>query len=854
MPTTAFKENRMLPRLRCPLVLGCLFGLAALLSPAVAGDPKKGPRLDAHGDPLPDGALARLGTIRLRHGGEVYLVSFTPDSKAVASVSADQTFRLWDVANGKELRRFERKGLPLFYGTVSFGGKFRGGPGVLPPQALRELSFGDREGFPLTYSADGKLLALVDPRNQLLLFDTTSGKQIRKIDLRDPIGHAVALSPDGKLLACGEAGGEEHTVRLWDLANDKELPPLQLGKLRLVTKLLFAPDGKQLAGISGGHIRVWDVTTGKRSRLYEGHENLVLAIAFSWDGQKLASAGADGTVRVWESASEEEVKKFTVNDSQFISVAFTPDGKNLVAGQNQSAIHVWDIATGQEKRLLEGHKSPVIAVAVSPDGKTIASASTAGEIRLWNAATGKELDNVKQLERVESFGLLSDGHSVVTWSGAGTVRVVDLLTGAEQMNVKGPGEDNLLYEVAPGGKLAAIWNPQEDTLRLWDGLKGKELHKLPGQQGGIQSATFSADGKLLATNSGSEGNVRVWKVATGKEAFQVVSTGSAGGCAFSPDGKLLAIVLSDGDLCLVETLTGKERSRLRLGRTGGFSAMAFSPDSRLLALTLGDEVIRLWDVVQGKLLRGLVGHQESVLTLAFSPNGDVLASGSDDGTVRLWKVGTGEEVRCFEGHQGAVTRVLFAASGKAVVSGGRDGCLVLWDAVTSGKAKYASPVAKKFDQLWADLADAEGMKPFQATALDLPKETVAFLAKKLHPVPRVDSGFVEKLVADLDHKNFGVRQKATKDLEKLEGQARAALEKAFANPPSAEAHSRLKRLLDRLDGQGLSPDELRSLRAVELLVLVGSPAARELLQDLARGAPGARLTQDAAEAVKRLMK
>jgi WD40 repeat protein len=835
------------------LFSACLCASLLALDVAGAGGPKPSPRVDSQGDPLPEGALARYGCVRLRHGGEIYLLSFSADGKKLASFGGDQTLRLWDATTGKELGRFDRKGPMLFFGGG--GGKvIRMAPG--PGPALRDpRDGGDGQSFTVACSADGSVLAMVDPRNQILVFDTATGKQIRKLELRDPTGHALALSADGKLLACGEAGGEEHTIRLWDLAANKELPQMILGRQRIVSKLVFAPDGKQLAGISGAQVRLWDVTTGKRTRLYEGHDNQILAVAFSGDGQRLATAAADSTVRVWESGSEEELKKFTINDQQFSAVAFSPDGKSLLAGGSTNAVHVWDLASGQEKQLLEGHKAMVVALAVAGDGATIASASVAGEIRLWDAANGKELSQAKQPERVEVFGLHTDGHTIVTWA-PGTVRTLDLLTGAEQMSVKAPADEGLMFEASADGKLAAVWNPQEDGLRLWDGQKGEELFKLPGHDGGVMLAAFSRDGKLLAT-SGGDGAVRVWKVATGKEAFQLPAIGNAGGCAFSPDGKLLALALAEGDLCLVETLTGKERCRLRAGRGGGYSALAFSPDGRLLAQTAGDEVIRVWDVLQGKLLRGLVGHQDAVATLAFSPKGDVLASGSDDGSVRLWRAETGEELRSFEGHQGGVTRVLFTADGKGVVSSGRDGCVLLWDAVVPDKAQAVGNLAvRKFDQLWADLADSDGNKAFQAIGelVGMPKEAVSFLASKLHPVQRADPTTVERWVAELDHKTFAVRQKATRELERLGGHARAALEKALASPASPEAQNRLKGLLDRLDAPASLPDDLRVLRAVEVLERIAGPEARTLLQDLAKGAPGARLTQEAGESVKRLTK
>ena len=244
------------------------------------------------------------------------------------------------------------------------------------------------------------------------------------------------------------------------------------------------------------------------------------------------------------------------------------------------------------------------------------------------------------------------------------------------------------------------------------------------------------------------------------------------------------------------------------------------------------------------------------MTVAFSPRGDVLASGSGDGTVRLWKVDSGQEQRAFEGHQGPVTRISFAEDGKTLISAGADNCVLIWDAAARGPVARGDPKAKMLGQRWADLAGDDAMVAFKAMGemIAAPKEAVAFLATKLQPVQAADPAAISKLVEELDSKNFQAREKATKELQKLEGQARAALEKAYAKPPSKEAETRMKKLLDRLDGPVLAPEELRALRAIEVLERIGSPEARELLGRLAKGAPGARLTSEAKGSLARLTK
>jgi hypothetical protein len=163
---------------------------------------------------------------------------------------------------------------------------------------------------------------------------------------------------------------------------------------------------------------------------------------------------------------------------------------------------------------------------------------------------------------------------------------------------------------------------------------------------------------------------------------------------------------------------------------------------------------------------------------------------------------------------------------------------------------------EKLDRSWADLANADAKVAFQAMGemIGQPKETVALLATKLQPVPAVDAALIDQLVADMDSDNFTKRQKATKELEKLDSQARPALEKVLANPPSAEARSRAKNLLDRLDGPVASPDDLRMIRAVEVLERIGDAQARDLLTRLAKGAVAARLTVEASSSLARLEK
>jgi WD40 repeat protein len=841
-------SRRTLLTFTAPLLLATT---AVVVAAAAAPDPPA--RVDSLGDPLPDGALARIGSVRLRHSGEVGLLAFSNDSKTLFSLGSDQVFRRWDCATGKETGHFERKGQVLYMAPQGLPRGERGGPGG-PPVVRGKGDFVLADGVlaATAVADDGRVLATLDSRNAVVVFDTVTGKQLKRLDLREQAGHAVAVSGDGKLLAVAEVGPEDAYVRVYDLANDKELSQLKLGRGRLVSKLLFSHDTKQLAGLIGGQIRIWDVAAGKRLRFYEGHDNVVFGLAYSRDDKFLVTAAADGSVRVWDTGSEEEVRKFVSMEVPFTCVEFTPDGRHVIAGGLDRNIHLWEIATEREK-VIEGNGGPLLTVAISPDGALLAAGDGTGLIRIYDAVTGKEKEPVKQPERLNGLGLRDGGRTLVLWAVNGQIRHVDALSGVERHTAKVPNDESLQIETSPDGQLAVVINREDEQLKLWDGIKGQECGRIAGHPGGTGLVCFSADSRHVLT-SGADNTVRVWSAATGKEVVQVGNV-TALCMALSPDGKLLAVATTEDELCLFETASARERCRFRLSGAANSIALRFSPDGKYLAMASGDEVIRLWDVVRGKLLRGLVGHQGAVLTLAFAPAGELLASGGSDGTVRLWDVKGGEELQCFDGHAGGVTRVAFADDGKTLVSTGADNVILVWDPAARPGAQEGGK-GKKMDQLWADLASDDGMISFKAMVelIGAPKEAVQFLGTKLQPVPGATPEAIAKLVEELDDKQFAVRSKATRELEKLGGQARAALEKAAAKPASAELEARVKKLLDRLDGPVSAPEDLQVLRAVEVLERIATPEARELLARLAKGAPGARQTREAEDSLKRLTK
>jgi WD40 repeat protein len=794
---------------------------------------EKATRLDRLGDPLPPGAVARFGSLRLRHAGEAHL-AFTPDGQKLVSVGTmDNVLQVWSAETGKELRRYVKVGLSKadldeiwMRGQLNVASRYHFRDESLPP-----LSVG--------FSPDGNLMITVPRRDMAILWNTVSGTEVHRFPLLYEQGHAVAFSADGKNVAVGDCG-DETLIRVWDVQSGKEIKKLK-GLIR-VSRLAFSPDGTYLAAVESTQARLWHLSTGKRVRVYQGHAGAIHALAFSPDSKRLATCGRDYTLRIWETDSEEEVTRFVAADVPVLSAAFSPDGTSIVSGSHDNVLRLWDIASGRLTRSFEGHSSSVASVTFAPNGKTLASADHHGTLRLWDVASGKDTLADLHAGQVQSVGFAAETGEVFLSTDTGATSVGRVSNGQIVRRFAKPDMKSPNLCLSPDGKILIWMDPDNGNLHAWGNSEGKELYKLEGQYHGLIS--FAQDSRHFALAAGDD-NVRIWDAATGREVRRLQRSGAVSLLAFSPDGKTLAALTRD-EICLWELASGQKRGRFPASNS--LSGLVFSPDSRFLAGGGHDETIRVWDTWSGKLVRGFVGHHWAVNAIAFSPDGKLLVSGGEDSSVRLWDVKSGDELRRFKGHRGGVNAVAFATDGKQVISGSRDTTALVWDLrASAGAIAVVDAKARQFEKLWHDLGHDDAGVAFEAVSglAALGKESLPLLQTRLQPVPRVKDNVIMDLIADLDDGRFSVRDKATRMLEKLEGQAAAAIKKALAGTPSAEATKRLQTLADRLDAPLADMTILRSVRALDVLDRIGSVEARDLLQALAQGAPGARLTLEA---------
>ncbi|MDJ0617332.1 MAG: TIR domain-containing protein, partial [Calothrix sp. MO_192.B10] len=587
-----------------------------------------------------------------KHGSAVNSVAFSPDDKTIASASNDNTIKLWNIEDGKELKSL--KGHTSAVNSVAF-------------------------------SPDGKTIASASDDNTIKLWNLQDGKVLKTLDGHTDDVFSVTFSPDGKTIA---SVSKDHTIKLWNLQDGKELNTIKgyTDGVNYVNSVAFSPDGKIIAAASDDNtIKLWNLQ-GKElntrfRRTVFGHRSVVNSIAFSPDGKTIASASDDNSIKLWNLQGQ-VLKTLKGHEDDVISVAFSSDGKTIASASRDNTIKLWNLQDGKELKTLKGHANTVNSVAFSHDGKTIASGSSDRTIKIWKNE-GRELNTLKHKNVVSSIAFSPDGETIASGSWDSTIKLWNL-QGKEFKTLQ--GHKNLVSSIAfsPDGETIASGS-RDKTIKLWN-LQGEELKTLQGHKNWVSSIAFSPDGKTIASGS-SDNTIKLWNLQGEELKILRGHENRVSSIAFSPDGETIASGSWDNTIKLWNLQDGKEFKTLQ-GHEYRVNSVAFSSldDKIIIASGSGDKTIKLWNLQDRKEFKTLRGHIGMVLGVAFSPDGKTLASASNDKTIKLWNLENLENPKIkqpkpqtLKVHQNAVNSVAFSPDGKTLASASEDKTVILWN-------------------------------------------------------------------------------------------------------------------------------------------------------------------------------
>ena len=534
---------------------------------------------------LYDATTARELALLTGHSNRSISVSFSPDSRTLASGSGDGTVKLWDVATRRTIATLT--GHTDFVTSVAFSpdgttiavAGARDRTVVLWDVATRRtiatLTGHTDHVTSVAFSPDSRTLASGSWDRTVVLWNVATGRTIATLTGHTDHVTSVAFSPDSRTLA---SGSWDRTVKLWNVATRRTIATLTEQKNN-VTSVAFSHNGTTLASGSWEEVKLWDVTTRQNIATLTGHTDFVTSIAFSPDETTLAS-GSRGEVKLWDTNTQNNVTRS--HTSNVTSVLFSPDGATLASGSWDRTVKLWDVATRRTNATLTGHTSQVNSISFSRDGTTLASGSW-DEIKLWNVATRR---------------------TIATLAGAGSS-----------------------VSFSPDGRTLASGSWEEIT--LWDVATRQSITTLTGHTDHVNSVSFSPNGTTLASGSGDR-TVRLWDVAERRTIATLTGhTNQVNSVSFSPDGTTLASGSWD-EIKLWDVATRRTIATFEQVS----SSVSFSPDGATL-VSGSWAGIELWNVATRQSIATLIGHTSNV---TFSPDGRTLASGADNGTVLLWDI------------------------------------------------------------------------------------------------------------------------------------------------------------------------------------------------------------------------
>jgi WD40 repeat protein len=839
-----------------------------------AGEAKQS-RFDNYGDPLPEGALARMGTVRLRHyhWGPPFSTVFSPDGKMLAS-GGSQEIRLWDSATGKLIREI-REGNRTRYCILVFApdGSWLAGASLdsmciwdtTTGRRLRELP---ANGQAVVRSPNGKLIAAPSKDGSISVWETATGKRVA--DLRDgqhPGVHWPTFTNDGKRLVTLLGNQVYH----WDLHADKLQKKVDLA-IQPNTGLILSPDGQTLAAIRpDAPISLWDAVTGQKRLTFQGKFAIAgMGITFSADGRTLATNGnnryearEDTRLALWDVKTGELLRCLVLPTSDVDNIVFAPDGRTLLTTGYEPLVRMWDVATGKPILQWAAHTQEIESLAFTPDGRSLVSGGLDGTVRLWEVTSGRQLRELPGHRwRCDVVAVAPNGKVILSGGADGCIRLQDqdgkqlrsiLLDGPPEGRDK-QGHHVLAIAMTPGGKTIVTWSHdfKNKTYDSWDLASGKRLMSRADTAAVISTPLFSLDAHLVAENLYDEQDVRPPPRAGGGGA-----KGAGGGGTTGP-----AFV---GTL-VREISSGREIVKLRHEEEPG-SAQAFATDCRMIVTISNrqqqtvsgwrhDGAVQFWELATGNERLAIPFHflNHWIQRAALAPDSQTLATAREDGRIEFWDASTGKQLPGQFGSDVTVRWLAFSPDSKLLASGHADGTILVWRPPAKDLRSDSSEGkagALRLEEWWADLASADARRAYAAVCglAREPAKTIRFLSGRLRPIFEAPSYKLRPLIADLDDPGFQRREAAAKELTALGEQAVPALRSALRVRPSAEQRRRIERILGALPG---SPDVIRHVRAIEVLERIGNPNAQELLQKLASGMPEARLTREAQASLRRL--
>lgn len=620
------------------------------------------------------------------HTNDIYPVAFSPDGSRLLTFSLDGTARVWDAASGNELQT-------ITYQNSSWEAAFS------PNAALLAIVVaGDNQDeievwdvasgevlltIPLdafvnnvVFSSDNTQLAAATGQF-ITIFNLPSGEEALTI----PLGaEQIAFSPDNAAIAATF----EQTLTLSNANNGQELLNISAASLKGTNKIVFSPDGQQLATANAdSKTRLWDVETGDNILTLIGHTaGWVNDVAFSSDGNFLATAGDDRTVRVWDAHSGNQLFTFLGHADRAISVAFSPDGAQLLSGSEDDTARLWQTS----RDILSGHIDWVDWAAYNATGARLLTGSLDGTAKLWDTSTGKSLLTLPNVY----YDFSPDGAQLAFFNEDGVLEIRDTATGKLLFTLD---SDPFVAFSPDNSRLAtALFDAEnlQGEISVLEAASGDTLLTIPYDKP-VSFINFSPDGSRLVTISVDDqsltSEIVLWDATAGRALLTIPYPQQLTWAGFNSAGTRLGAA----DISFVDEETPSREAAVWDAASGqlvftlpfdAVNSITYNQD-QTRAASVHNNTLQVWDVESGQVLFKLPDQTMVERDrLMLSPSGQYLAMTNNNAALlRVWQVDTQQMVMSYQ-HPGQINDIDFDRDNTRLAAGTHDRLAIVWDIQT----------------------------------------------------------------------------------------------------------------------------------------------------------------------------
>jgi WD40 repeat protein len=453
------------------------------------------------------------------------------------------------------------------------------------------------------------------------------------------------------------------------------------GHQNRVLSVAISTDGETIvAGGWDGAIRMWNRKGQPLAQPFKAHPTPVWSVAISTDGQTIITGGWDETIRMWNRKGQPLVQPFKAHPRAVMSVVISRDGQTVVSGGDDGTVRMWNRKGQPLAKPFKGHQSAVYSVAISTDGQTIVSGGDDGTVRMWNRKGQPLAKPFKgHQSKVSSVAISTDGQMIVSGGLDGSVRVWNRKGQPLAEPFKGSVKGSVSSIVISTDGQTIVSGDDDDTVKIWNREGQLLAEPFKGHQDNVSSVAISKDGQTIVSG-GWDGTVRIWnrKGQPSTKPFKGHQSKVSSVAAISTDGQTIVSGEKDGTVRMWNR-KGQPLAEPFKGHRSQVFSVAISTDGETIVSGGEDGTVRIWNRKGQTLAEPFKGHRSKVFSVAISTDGQTIVSGGEDGTVRIWNRKGQPLAEPFKGHQILVTSVAISTDGQTIVSGGKDGTVRIWN-------------------------------------------------------------------------------------------------------------------------------------------------------------------------------